>query len=140
MSAPDVVPVAWDVSASMRKAFSLGQKYWQQSDSDFVSQHKKSDATFESFNVLTAEAKATVDAMQAQIDELASNPHSWKGALEGTILKMGERIDALGKDAARYRWLRSRLPGGAYRIEGVVYSEGGAGVDADVDAAMKANP
>ena len=42
------------------------------------------------------------------------------------------------KDAARYRWLRGRLPGSAYRIEGVIYSEGGSGVDSAIDAAMAA--
>ena len=67
---PDVVPVPLDISAAMRKAFRLGQTYWQQSDSDFVSQHKKSDVTLESFNVLAAEAQATADALQARIDEL----------------------------------------------------------------------
>lgn len=46
--------------------------------------------------------------------------------------------DRLRKDAERYRWLRGRLPGSAYRIAGVIYSEGGDGVDAAVDAAMAA--
>ncbi len=49
-------------------------------------------------------------------------------------------LDALRGDAERYRWLRSRIPGGTYRIMGVVYSEGGAGVDAAIDAAMKGTP
>ena len=40
------------------------------------------------------------------------------------------------EDAERYRWLRSRLPGAAYRVAGVIYSEGGPGVDAGIDAAM----
>lgn len=46
--------------------------------------------------------------------------------------------DRLREDAERYRWLRGRLPGSAYRIAGVIYSEGGDGVDAAVDAAMAA--
>jgi len=46
--------------------------------------------------------------------------------------------ERLRKDAERYRWLRSRIPGSTYRIMGVIYSEGGAGVDAAVDAAMVA--
>jgi len=44
--------------------------------------------------------------------------------------------DRLRKDAARYQWLRGRLPGSAYRIAGVIYSEGREGVDAAIDAAM----
>jgi hypothetical protein len=42
------------------------------------------------------------------------------------------------RDAERYRWLRARLPGSAYRIAGVIYSEGGSGVDAAIDTAMLA--
>lgn len=49
-------------------------------------------------------------------------------------------LEALRNDAERYRWLRSRIPGGTYRIMGVIYSEGGAGVDAAIDAAMVAAP
>lgn len=49
-----------------------------------------------------------------------------------------EQLSQDAEDAARYRWLRGRLPGAAYRIAGVIYSEGGAGVDAAVDAARAA--
>ena len=48
-----------------------------------------------------------------------------------------ESRDALKADADRYRWLRSRVPGGTYRVMGVIYSEGGTGVDAAIDQAMK---
>ncbi|MBD1554687.1 ead/Ea22-like family protein [Pseudomonas typographi] len=44
--------------------------------------------------------------------------------------------EGLRKDAERYRWLRGRVPGSAYRVAGVIYSEGGDGVDAAIDAAM----
>ena len=40
------------------------------------------------------------------------------------------------EDAERYRWLRGRVPGGTYRIMGIMYSEGGDGVDQYIDAAM----
>lgn len=46
------------------------------------------------------------------------------------------RLRAAERDAGRYRWLRDRVPGSAYRIAGVIYSEGGAGVDTAIDAAM----
>ena len=49
---------------------------------------------------------------------------------------LAAEVERLRKDAARYQWLRSRLPGSAYRIAGVIYSEGGEGVDAAIDAAM----
>ena len=47
------------------------------------------------------------------------------------------QIAAREADAERYTWLRSRVPGGTYRIMGVIYSEGGAGVDAAIDAARE---
>lgn len=50
--------------------------------------------------------------------------------------ELERHIDALLKDAERYRWLRARIPGGTYRVMGVIYSEGGPGVDAAIDAAM----
>jgi len=43
------------------------------------------------------------------------------------------------EDALRYRWLRARIPGSTYRIMGVIYSEGGEGVDVAIDAAMAAD-
>ena len=45
-------------------------------------------------------------------------------------------LDDARLDAKRYQWLRSRVPGSDYRIMGVVYSEGGSGVDAAIDAVM----
>lgn len=48
-------------------------------------------------------------------------------------------IERNAKDAERYHWLRSRVPGGTYRIMGVIYSEGGEGIDAAIDAAMSSN-
>lgn len=50
------------VSKAMRKAWHLGQLYWQQADSDFQSQWKKSDETQAKFGELV---DSTVDAIRA---------------------------------------------------------------------------
>ena len=55
---------------------------------------------------------------------------------DGGDVWIPEQIRRMAKDAERYRWLRVRLPGSAYRIAGVIYSEGGQGVDVAIDAAM----
>jgi hypothetical protein len=57
---------------------------------------------------------------------------------EYTTPKKGvvEDVAEVRKDGARYRWLRNRVPGDTYRVIGVVYSEGGNGVDVAIDAAM----
>jgi hypothetical protein len=52
------------------------------------------------------------------------------------IDQLQAEVEALRKDAARYQWLRSRVPGGTYRVMGIIYSEGGEGVDAGIDAAI----
>ena len=55
---------------------------------------------------------------------------------DGGDVSIPEQIRRMAKDAERYSWLRVRLPGSAYRIAGVIYSEGGQGVDVAIDAAM----
>ena len=57
------------------------------------------------------------------------------GYTAGAFAALLAERDALKADAERYRWLRGRVPGSTYRIMGVIYSEGGAGVDAAIDAA-----
>ena len=37
---------------ALKKAFDLGKRYWQQANSDFTSQWRKSDVTLASFNQL----------------------------------------------------------------------------------------
>lgn len=53
-------------AAAMRKAYNLGQTYWQQADSDYMSQQKKSDITAVRFIELNdqtcAELRAAIAA------------------------------------------------------------------------------
>jgi hypothetical protein len=44
---------------AFRKAFMLGQVYWQQADSDYASQWKKADATRLEFEALLEETLKT---------------------------------------------------------------------------------
>lgn len=59
-------------------------------------------------------------------------------AMTTELRQLRAECQALRVDAVRYRWLRGRLPGSAYRIAGVIYSEGGSGVDTAIDTAMQA--
>jgi len=59
-----------------------------------------------------------------------------KTEAEKEIARLKAEFEALRKDAERYRWLRSRLPGKPYRIAAIVYSEGPGSVDAAIDAAI----
>ena len=55
---------------ALKKAFDLGQRYWQQADSDFTSQWRKADVTLASFNQLVEdtirEALAEQPAQQGE--------------------------------------------------------------------------
>lgn len=45
------------------------------------------------------------------------------------------QCDQLTQDAKRYRWLRNRMPGQAYRVAGIIYGEISE-VDKQIDAAI----
>ena len=53
------------VSKALREAYNLGMMYWQQADSDYISQHKKSDDTRAKFLALAEETCAALAAGQA---------------------------------------------------------------------------
>ena len=45
-------PTLDELSKMLSRAFSLGQTYWQQADSESYSQNRKSDATLEKFRAM----------------------------------------------------------------------------------------
>ncbi len=85
--------------------------------------------------------EALIDSLTEERDALARTKASDQAAY---IAMRDQRDEALKLaadrlvDSERYRWLRGRVPGGTYRVIGVIYSEGGSGVDAAIDAAMQA--
>ena len=54
------------VSMALRRAWQLGQTYWQQADSDYISQHKKSEETQRKFEKLCDD---TISALRAKGDK-----------------------------------------------------------------------
>ena len=53
------------VSKALHEAYNLGQRYWQQADSEYISQHKKADDTRAKFLALVEETCAALAAGQA---------------------------------------------------------------------------
>lgn len=53
------------VSKALREAYYLGQRYWQQTDSEYISQYKKADDTRANFLALVEETCAALAAGQA---------------------------------------------------------------------------
>ena len=58
-----------DIGDALKRAYNLGQTYWQQADSDYTSDHKKSDVTAATFKQLVAD---TETAMRDHDSELAA--------------------------------------------------------------------
>src|SRR5574340_648124 len=48
------------VSKALRKAWQLGQTYWQQADSEYTIQHRKADETQARFQALVDETRAAI--------------------------------------------------------------------------------
>ena len=78
-----------DLSNALRRAFNLGQTYWQQADSEYTSQHRKADETRAKFEALVAEtiAASGVPASNISFEEAwkqmeARGFHYGKDALE----------------------------------------------------------
>ena len=88
------------VTDALRRAFSLGQIYWQQADSEYISQHRKVDATRAKFQELCERTEDTIDTLRAQLAEAQ-------------------------KDARRLDWLTFNISGKALRDIGVIWSEHG---------------
>jgi hypothetical protein len=53
-------------SIAMRKAWQLGQTYWQQADSDYVSHHRKAEATEVMFQALIDSARNQLMNMEVE--------------------------------------------------------------------------
>lgn len=60
------------VGKALREAYNLGQRYWQQADSEYISQHKKADDTRAKFLALVEETCAALAAGQATTAQQAS--------------------------------------------------------------------
>jgi len=57
-----------EVTKALRQAYNLGQIYWQQADSEYVSQHRKADLTEAKFKELV---EATMAALEANDEPVA---------------------------------------------------------------------
>ena len=53
------------IENALKRAYLLGQQYWQQADSEYVSQHKKADETGNKFTALSAETLKAIEAALA---------------------------------------------------------------------------
>ena len=67
------------VTDALRRAFSLGQIYWQQADSEYISQHRKVDATRAKFQELCERTEETIDTLRGIKPEAPPRPPDGNG-------------------------------------------------------------
>lgn len=67
------------VSAAVRRAWNLGQIYWQQADSEYVSQNKKADETVATYGALIEETSRGVAAATAAMLTLQQAGYTYAG-------------------------------------------------------------
>lgn len=69
MNTQDQEPRAIVIAEAMRRAYSLGQTYWQQADSDSFVQHRKADETTRKFHALIDETCAAIASPAAGVTQ-----------------------------------------------------------------------
>jgi len=74
-AAPSTVELQDMVSKALRRAWHLGQTYWQKADSEFTSQHRKADETQAKFDALVEEMRAVFAAAQPHVQISPENVH-----------------------------------------------------------------
>ena len=80
-----------EIEPALRRAYALGQKYWQQADSDFARDHRKADETQAKFNQLVESMQgwlspAEADNLRAQLAEAQRDAERWLRAAQCTRL------------------------------------------------------
>jgi len=71
----DIEDLQDSITKALKKAFQLGQTYWQQADSESFSQNKKCDETRAKFYELKDEAVAAI--REAQAEQEKQEPVAW---------------------------------------------------------------
>lgn len=111
------------VSKALREAYNLGQRYWQQADSEYISQHKKADDTRAKFLALVEETCATLAAGQAtaaQAGAPANMQVTEKMRAAGDCAWMtADRVDS----ARVFRAMLAAAPAQPAAQQGVAYAE-----------------
>ena len=74
-----------EIEPALRRAYALGQKYWQQADSDFARDHRKADET------------------QAKFNQLVESMQGWLSPAEADNLRT--QLAEAQRDAERLDWI-----------------------------------
>jgi cysteinyl-tRNA synthetase len=89
-----------DITATLRRAFNLGQTYWRQADSDSYKQNALSDETLNTFNELVRDTADDLASMRASRDALAVALTDYMQAVAQMNAAMKDGINVQGAVSA----------------------------------------
>jgi hypothetical protein len=89
-----------DLRKALRRAFSLGQTYWQQADSEYASQHRRADETQAKFMALIEETVGSLPLSSPEAIEALEYVKSYleqRSDWPGTQLLIGDVTRAISR-------------------------------------------
>jgi hypothetical protein len=100
----DIHDTADLVSKALRRAWQLGQTYWQQADSEYQSHWKKADATQNEFDRLEEDTRAAILTANSIAQPAPSVPEGWLSVPERLVDMFCGAADNLGDMPISEAW------------------------------------
>ena len=118
-----------EIEPALRRAYALGQKYWQQADSDFARDHRKADETQAKFNQLVESMQgwlspAEADNLRAQLAEAQGDAERLDWIIEHRAYVVSD------PDCCDGYWLNYARPDGTVWAQATEHETPRAAIDA----------
>ena len=114
------------VSNALREAYNLGMMYWQQADSEYISQHKKADDTRAKFLALVEETCAALAAGQATAAQPAPvlwvSPEQFANFMDADEAQFGRYVPARKTSAGNFTMPLFAAPAQPAAQQGAAYA------------------
>ena len=118
-----------EIEPALRRAYALGQKYWQQADSDFARDNRKADETQAKFNQLVESMQgwlspAEADNLRAQLAEAQKDAERLDWIIEHRAYVVSD------PDCCDGYWLNYARPDGTMWTQATEHETPRAAIDA----------